>query len=295
MRSALGKGLGALISEEAVASVAASTAPTTKPSVSALPISQIKPNPKQPRRQFPQDAMQELTNSIKEHGVLQPILVTAHAGGTYEIIAGERRWRAAQQAGLTEIPAIVRTGSESEHFQTALIENIQREDLNAIDLALGYKRLQDEFAMTQETIAQVVGKDRAVVANTLRLLNLAEPIQQAVKDGKISPGHARALAALSDAAEQQALFERILSDDLTVRVIEQEVRARKKSATPEHVRTAGYETKSPDVRALEEELQRALGRKVEVHSPTGTKGWLKLEFYSLDDFDRLIAQLRNAK
>jgi len=291
MRSALGKGLDALLSEDTVASVTAAGAV-----VSMLPIARIKPNPKQPRRHFAPGALSELTASIRQRGVLQPILVTASADGNYEIIAGERRWRAAQSAGQTEIPALIRAGTPVEHFETALIENVQREDLNPIELAQGYQRLHDEFRMTQEAIAQVVGKDRAVIANTLRLLNLPASIQQALTEEKITAGHARALAALEDPAAQSALFRQITADHLTVRAVEQAVRSQKAVRVREHVRAAGYETRSADVKAIEDDLQKTLGRKVELRTagPASHKGWIKLEFYSLDDLDQLIARLKKA-
>ncbi len=165
MRSALGKGLDALISDDAVADVSA--APKVV-ATNGLPLEKIRPNPKQPRRAFTEQALEDLAASIKQKGILQPIVVSPAEGGTFEIIAGERRYRAAQRAGLTEVPVVVRNGSEAERFEMALIENLQREDLNPMDLAEGFKRLQEEFQLTQEAIAQVVGKDRTVVANTLR-------------------------------------------------------------------------------------------------------------------------------
>ena len=288
MRSALGKGLNALISEDTVASVAAA-APAAKSS-SVLPIDQIRANPKQPRRTFSEEALADLVASIKEKGILQPILVSPTEGGTCEIIAGERRWRAAQRAGLKEVPVLIKSGSESERFEMSLIENLQREDLNPIELAQGFKRLQDEFQLTQEAIAKVVGKDRAVVANTLRLLGLSDDIQQALRDGTISAGHARALLAIEDPAAQHSLFTQIASDDLTVRHVEQAARDHKKGKKT----SAAILIKAPEVRALEEELQRVLTRKVEIHTNAGSshKGWVKLEFYSLDDFDALANQLK---
>jgi ParB family transcriptional regulator, chromosome partitioning protein len=297
-RPALGKGLSALISEETVASVATEREATKESGPLLLPLSQIKPNPNQPRKKFSEESIAELAASIKERGVLQAILVAAVSDGSYLIVAGERRWRAAQKAGLKEIPAIVKEASEPEQFQMALIENIQREDLNPVEQAQGYQRLQNEFNMTQEKIAQVIGKDRAVIANTLRLLNLPDEMRQALVDGKISAGHGRALAALDDPAARDALYRRTISENLPVRAVEQAVRVHKQPSAREHVRTAGYEPKpkSPEARAIEEELQRALGRKVEMQiarSPS-LKGWIRLEFYSLDDFDRLIAQLKKA-
>jgi ParB family chromosome partitioning protein len=292
MRSALGKGLNALISEDTVASVSA--APPAAKLPTALPIELIRSNPKQPRRVFSEASLADLVLSIKEKGILQPILVSPTEGGTYEIIAGERRWRAAQQAGLKEVPVVIKSGSESERFEMSLIENLQREDLNPIELAQGFKRLQDEFQLTQEAIAKVVGKDRAVVANTLRLLGLADDIQQALRDGTISAGHAKALLAIEDPAAQHALFAQITSNNLTVRHVEQAARDHKKGKTPEHLRTAGYDSRPAEVRSLEEELQRVLTRKVEIHAGASHKGWVKLEYYSLDDFDALVNHLKKA-
>jgi len=167
MRSALGKGLDALISDQTPAAAADAQKP-----ISDIPMDRIRPNPKQPRRVWSDSALKDLTDSIRQHGVLQPILLSPSTDGNYEIIAGERRWRAAQRVGLSVIPAVVKSGSENERFQMALIENIQREDLNPMEQAEGFSRLAEEFKMTQEQIATVIGKDRAVIANTLRLLNL---------------------------------------------------------------------------------------------------------------------------
>lgn len=292
MRSALGKGLGALISDDAIADVSAEKSKTN--AVQTLPINLIRANPKQPRRTFAEEPLQDLVASIKEKGILQPIVVSPVEGGFFEIIAGERRFRAAQRAGLTEVPVVQRQGSEAERFEMALIENLQREDLNPIDLAEGFKRLQDEFQLTQERIAKVVGKARTVVANTLRLLALSPEIQQAIQEGKITGGHAKALLAIEDPAAQKVLFAQILSDGLTVRHVENAARDHKKRKKPEHLRVGGYEQRSAEVRAQEESLQSALGRKVEIHTstPSSHKGWIKLEFYSLDDFEALTQKLQ---
>lgn len=296
MRSALGKGLNALISEETVASVAATpTSAIAGPALAIrVPITAVQPNPQQPRKLFSEDALKDLAASIQEHGILQPILVSQTADHAYEIIAGERRWRAAQQAGLNEIPVIIKGGSETEKFALALIENIQRADLNAIELAKGYKRLQDDFHLTQEAIAKAVGKDRAVVANTLRLLALTPEIQAALEAGAISAAHARTLAGLDDPAAQKKLFDKIIAEQLTVRAVEQEVRQTKQTKVREHVRAAGSDLKPPEVLTIEEELRHALTRKVELHETdrTSHKGWLKLEFYSLDDLEALINRLK---
>jgi ParB family transcriptional regulator, chromosome partitioning protein len=293
MRSALGKGINALISEETMASVAAT--PQT-PGSNLVSIRLIHSNPLQPRKLFSEEALHELTLSIQEHGVIQPILVSPKADGTYEIIAGERRWRAAQRAGLTELPVVLKSGTETEKFALALIENIQRTDLNAIEVAKAYKRLQDEFKMTQEKIAKAVGKDRAVVANALRLLTLAPEIQAAVEEEKISAAHARTLAGLEDLAAQQTLFQKIMTEQLSVRAVEDAVRATKQVKVREHLRAGGYDAKTPEIRAIEEELQQALTRKVELHetNTTSHNGWLKLEFYSLDDLETLIDRLKGS-
>jgi len=293
MRSALGKGLGALISDDAVASVAAVSGKEAAPTL--LSIDLIRPNPKQPRRNFAEGSLADLVSSIQQKGILQPIMVSPSEGGTYEIIAGERRFRAAQRAGLKEVPVVIRAGTEVERFEMALIENLQREDLNPIDLAHGFKRLQDECQLTQEAIAQVVGKARTVVANTLRMLGLPDEIKQAIQEEKITSGHAKALLAVEDPAVQKSLFDQILSDGLTVRHVEDAARDQKKGKKTEYSRTAGYESRSPEIKALEEDLQRVLARKVEIHANEKShKGSIKLEFYSLDDFDHLAAQLKSA-
>jgi len=297
MRSALGKGLGALISDETVASVsAAAPSASSAAEPTRLAIELIRANPKQPRHTFSEDSLNELADSIQEHGIIQPIIVAANGDGTYEIIAGERRWRAAQRIGLKEVPVVIRAGSETKRFQLALIENIQRMDLNPVELAKGYKRLQDEFGMTQEAVAKSVGKDRAVIANTLRLLNLHTDILSALQEGKLSAGHARTLAGLEDMPAQLELFQKILAEQMPVRAVEEAVRVKKKGAVREHVRTNGYDNKPTEVRAIEEEMQQVLTRKVELRETdrASHKGWLKLEFYSLEDLDSLLARLKKS-
>ncbi len=293
MRSALGKGLEALISGDTAAAVAAIDKQVT---ISELPIERIRANPKQPRRAFNETALQELSASIKQRGVLQPILVTPTTNGEYEIIAGERRWRAAKRAGLTQIPAVVKSAPELERFQMAMIENIQREELNPLEQAQGYMRLVNEFRMTQESIATALGKDRAVVANTLRLLQLPSEMQSALTDGKISASHGRSLAAMEDLVAQKMLFKRIVEENLSVRALEQAVRDHKQITVKGHTRAATTPGKPPEVKSIEEDLQRVLARKVELQTlgAEGKKGFLRLEFYSLDDLDHLIAQLKRA-
>jgi ParB family transcriptional regulator, chromosome partitioning protein len=291
MRSALGKGLDALISEETTTAVQA--ADKQPAAATFLPINRISPNLKQPRRVYSDAALKELSESIQQRGVLQPIIVTPSGDGNYEIIAGERRWRASKRAGLEMIPAVIKAGPEVERFEIALIENLQREDLSALEQAEGFSRLANEFKMTQEDIAKKIGKDRTVVANTLRLLNLPSTMKSALEEGKMSASHGRALAALEDAAAREDLFKRILEDRLSVRAVEEAVRAHKQQVPVRgHIRGAAP-AKAPEVKAIEEDLQRTLARKVELQtSATAKKGWVKLEFYSLDDLDNLIAQLK---
>jgi ParB family chromosome partitioning protein len=294
MRSALGKGLEALISGETAAAVDSTSSTERASSTAELPIKSVRPNPKQPRQAYTETTLAELAESIRQRGVLQPILVSPNSDGTYEIIAGERRWRAAQRAGLTTIPAVIKSGTENERFQLALIENIQREDLNPLEQAQGFQRLSNEFHMTQDQIAAALGKDRAVVANTLRLLSLPIEMKSALAGGKISASHARALAGVSDPVSQKALFKRIIDEELTVRAVEQAAREQKQLPAKSPAQPATPPAKSPEAKALEEDLQRILGRKVELHTagPASKKGSIKLEFYSLDDLDHLVAQLK---
>jgi ParB family chromosome partitioning protein len=312
MRPALGRGLGALISEETAATVAQKA-----PARSTLPISSICSNKNQPRKTFIDESLKELAASIRERGVLQPILVkvmgneqripsdgqASSAGSSliaqnsllkYEIIAGERRWRAAQLAGLTEIPAIIKSGTDIEHFQMSLIENVQREDLNPIDQANGFRRLIDDYSMTQDDLARIIGKDRTVVANTIRLLNLPQEIREALVKGDLSAGHARALLALENDTARLDLFKKISEQQLTVRAVEQAVREQKKVAVKGHTRGAAGENKSPEAKAIEHDLQQTMARKVElqVSGPAATKGWVRLEFYSPEDLEHLVNQLK---
>ena len=291
MRSALGKGLDALISEETVKTVAAQTEKSQD--IRQIPIDRIQPNPNQPRMDFRDETLAELSQSIKKSGILQPILVTPTTDDHYEIIVGERRWRAAKQAGLTEMPAIIRSASDAERFQLALIENIQREDLNPMDQAKAFTRLASEFQMTQEDIANVIRKDRAVIANTMRLLSISPAMQATLINGQITASHARALVSIDDIQAREELFKRILDDNLSVRMTEQAVREHKVSVKG-HLRTKSTQSKSPEIKSLEDELQKILTRKVELQIAPGNnpRGILKLEFYSLDDLDALIAQLR---
>ncbi|RKH38854.1 ParB/RepB/Spo0J family partition protein [Corallococcus sicarius] len=285
-KRALGRGLSALIPQAAPAAPAA-TAPA-KAGVLKLAIESIHRDSLQPRRHFDETKLHELTESIKAQGLLQPILVRKDGDG-YRIIAGERRWRASQAAGLKDIPAIVREVTEAQAFELALVENLQRADLNPIEEADGYKRLVDEFKLTQEQVAQRVGKERSTVANALRLLALPPDVKEMVADGSLSMGHARALLGVPRLPELQNLARQVTEKKLSVRDTErlvQQGRSTKKDAGKPAPKV------SPQVKALTEELQRRLGTKVRLSEKSPGKGTLEVDFFSYDDLDRLLKLLR---
>jgi ParB family chromosome partitioning protein len=286
--SGLGRGLSALLEEAAVPIDA------NAPGVARLSIADITANPRQPRRQFVTEAMDELIASVRAHGVLQPILVRPVDGGRFEIIAGERRWRAAQAAGLHEIPAVVRALDDRTAFEIALIENIQRSDLNAIEEARGYRRLIDDFGHTQQVLAGIVGKSRSPVTNLLRLLELPESVQSMVEDGRLAMGHARALAS---AADPEALAKRAVAEGLSVRAVE-ELAAGRSNPQPRHglVQTSGSTSgNDSNVDALEIQLAESLGMPVALAvAAGGASGSLTVRFASLDQLDWLCAKLGQA-
>ncbi len=265
----LGKGLSAIFSENDT---------EDKNEIVNLKISQIEPNRSQPRRAFDEDALQDLAESIAEHGVLQPILVRPLIFGGYQIVAGERRYRASRIAGLTEIPAIVRELTDGETMELALIENLQRRDLNAIEEAQGYRTLMDEYGFSQEDVARTVGKSRSAVANTLRLLNLPDEVRPMVESGRLSPGHARALLSLDDSAVADEAAKRIINEGLSVRQTEELVKklgAEKKPEKPKE-----RKKKATIYREVELSLSEHMGTKVTVVQNFKTGGGsLNIEFY----------------
>jgi len=284
--SGLGRGLSALLEE------AADPVDANAPGVARLAIADVAANPHQPRRQFINDAMDELIASVRAHGVLQPILVRPVAPGRFEIIAGERRWRAAQAAGLHEIPAVVRALDDRMAFEIALIENIQRSDLNAVEEARGYRRLIDDFGHTQAVLAGIVGKSRSHVTNLLRLLELPESIQSMVEEGKLTMGHARALAT---AADPEALARRVVAEGLSVRAVE-EIAAGARSKVPprQGLSKPGNAGTIHDANAdaLEIQLAESLGMPVALAvAASGDSGSLTIRFASLDQLDWLCAKL----
>jgi len=276
-RKALGRGLGALLPE---------LSEDEGSRVRHIPVADIEPNPFQPRMNLDEAGIEELKRSIQEKGVIQPIVVRKLEGGRYQIVIGERRWRAVKEAGMETIPAIVREVSSAEEMiELALVENIQREDLNPIDEANAYRVLMEECHLTQEEVAQRVGKDRSTVANLLRLLKLPDEVQERILDGELSMGHARALLALEDPQEQVRLCREIIKNGWSVRKVEQVVRARRAVRREEKPKD-----KDPILRDLEEELQRALGTAVRIVQG-GKKGRIEIEFYSNRDLERLVALL----
>ncbi len=280
----MGRGLGALISSTGPQKKpAAETVPSTNTGerVLYIPVSQITADPKQPRRNFKQEELQELADSIKEHGVLQPLLASEMPDGRYQIIAGERRWRASQLANMPTVPVIVKKMADDKRLEVALIENIQREDLNALEEAFAFKRLIDEFGLTQEQVAQKVGKSRPAVANTIRLLALPEEIQAALISGKISPGQARALLSLTDKKQQMDMFQSMLGQKITVRDLEKQVQQQVPKSSLR---------RDPNLMYLEEQLRATLGTKVSV-SGKQDKGSITVSYYSKDELKEIIKKI----
>ena len=280
-RKALGKGINALIPDFEMGVPESSEEGTVQSR--ELLIDEISPNRFQPRNYFDDDKLEELVASIRENGILQPVVVQKSGSG-YELIVGERRWRASKKAGLKKIPAMIREVSDAQTLELAIIENIHRQDLNPIEEAEAYARLADEFALTQEMIANKGGKSRTAVANILRLLKLPRNIKEHLISGKLSMGHARALLGLDNAGQAQALCKVIFKEDLTVRQTENRVN-RLKQPAPE--KSASPATKKNIfIRDLEKELERKLGTKVEI-SPKKTGGKLVVTYYSDDDLERI--------
>ena len=306
-KNGLGRGLDALFPEKTPVSRENVRKPVTKPTKKAemsvkadqknessnqkktammVKISNVEPNRDQPRKQFDEDALLELSESIKQYGVLQPLLVSDKKD-YYEIIAGERRWRAAKLAGLKEVPVIVKEFSAQELVEISLIENIQREDLNPVEEAMAYRRLIDEFKLKQDEIAERVSRSRTAVTNSLRLLKLDARVQQMMVDEMISAGHARALLGISDAEKQYSVAMRIFDEKLSVRETEKLVKTilnpskKKETGTGNSAEDAIYEK-------LEEKMKNITGTRVFIHRKKNNKGKIEIEYYSRDDLDRII-------
>ncbi len=284
-RQALGKGLEALIpvhgDTEEMPSVL--KAPTE------ISVDRISSNTLQPRKEFDPLALEELAVSIREKGVVQPLLVRPLSGGRYELVVGERRLRSAKLAGLAQVPVVIREIDDNESLQIALVENVQRSDLNPVEEAHAYQQLITQFNLTQEGIAQKVGKERSSIANILRLLRLPEKVLGFVQSGRLSEGHARAILGLDDEEIMLRLAEKILRDKLSVRETERIAQGIKPNKPDKRKNTQKVEIKDPHIRNLEEELKRKLGTQVKVLPRNAQKGKIEIEYYSLEDLDRIIA------
>lgn len=291
-KSVLGRGLNALIPRgPKIEPTDEDRSPVEVGKTASIEVARIKPNPFQPRVDFDEAALDELKRSIQEKGIIQPITVRPFGDG-FQIIAGERRLRAAQLARLQEIPAyVLEVPSDEEMLELALIENIQREHLNAMEVAVAYQRLLDECHLTQEEVAQKVGKDRTTVTNFLRLLKLPEKIQDGLRKDKISMGHARAIVNVPGEKLQLRLYERIIHEGLSVRKVEDLARGTGggKPAAARAARDVG--TTPAGIQSVEDQLRQTLGTKVMVRTKGGGRGDIIIEFYSLDEFDRLLELL----
>jgi len=287
-RSGLGRGLGALIPQEIRAGNGSI--------LQEIPLASIQANPHQPRSHFDEEGLASLTDSIKVLGVLQPVLVRATGLETYELIAGERRWRAARRAGLQSIPALVKTVEDRGSLEQALVENLHRQDLNPLEEAAAYQQLIEDFQLTQEDVGNRVGKSRASITNTLRLLQLPPVIQKAVVEGQLSAGHARALLGTPDRAFQEALARRTVAEGLSVRAVEEAVRARSGGAGPDGPEGADPRQKlrgrlpEPGFAELEELLATHLDTRVKVEMARG-KGKLVVSFADLEDLERIYRRM----
>ena len=293
-RRGLGRGLSALMADinlgPAVAEPAAPQGAPRRPEI--LPVERLTPNPNQPRRTFAEADLSDLATSIRAKGVLQPLIVRPIAGSRdYEIVAGERRWRAAQMAKVHEVPVLIRDFDDTEVLEVAIIENIQRADLNPIEEGEGYQQLIAQFALTQQEVADVVGKDRSTVANTIRLLALPTAVRRMVREGDLTIGHARALLSLGDDQRMLELAKAIIAEGLNVREVERRVReagtGRAATATRGAAPKAGT-VRPPEVGRIEEELRKHLQTAVKIQLAAKEKGEIRISFYSSDDLERVL-------
>ena len=281
-KKGLGKGLDSLFETD---SIPALSEDTKNQETTEIKLSMIEPNPNQPRNYFDPDALETLAESIAEHGLIQPITITPRNNGRYMIVAGERRWRAAKKAGLTSIPALIKELSDEEIAKLALIENLQREDLNPIEEALGYKSLIDDYSLTQEAVSKIIGKSRSAVANSLRLLVLDDDIQKLLIDGSLTGGHARALLAVENRKDREILAKRIIEEELNVRQAEALAKQLNKPKKQQSKPVA--DAYSIELDRLQERLASGLGTKVKI-SHTQKRGKIEIEYYGNEDLERIL-------
>ena len=276
-KSGLGRGFDAIFADNSVEDI------STGNSTTKVKLLDIEPNREQPRKQFDEEALAELSDSIAQHGVLQPLLVRPMPDGGYQLVAGERRWRASRMAGLTEVPVVIRDLTDAQVAELALVENLQRENLNPLEEANGYKELSDKFGYTQEKISEIVGKSRPSIANALRLLNLPEDVQEMVSDGSISMGHARAILSLPDDKMKTDLAKLVIANDLSVRETERIARNMVKEAP----KKSKAKKRNPYYDEAELALSEVLGRKVKI-TKSSKKGALEIEFFDDADLKKLL-------
>jgi ParB family transcriptional regulator, chromosome partitioning protein len=289
-RKALGKGLHALLPSRNASAAAPVTESSGNPQ--SLPIGQLAPNPDQPRRDFDPAALQELTHSIERDGIIQPIIVRKTAANQYQIIAGERRWRAAKAAGLTEVPVIVRTADDQQVLELALVENIQREDLNPIELAVAFHRMAGELGMSHDQIGHKTGKERTTITNSVRLLQLPHDIQNLIAARQLSAGHARALLKFDDVEIQREIATRCVGEGWSVRQIEEFTRS--KPATQRKAKTKPNDAQlDPNVKFAVQELERVLGTRVRILERAGGAGRIEIDYYNPDDLSRVYERILN--
>jgi len=284
-RRGLGKGLGALIPQGSVF--------TGGRTIVNIDIEKVSPNPRQPRSIFSKDGLQDLANSIKEQGVIEPILIRMRAG-KYELVAGERRWRAAKLAGLSAIPSIIKDFTDEQSLELALIENLQREDLNPMDEAEGYARLTKEFNLTQEEVAKKVGKERSTVTNLVRLLSLPDKIKGSLRKEQVSVGHARALLVVESAEKQIEIWKKIVKERLNVRDVEILVTGREEKPKVKKGGRKRVYTQNAELNALVEKLTTHLGTKVKIFG-TPERGRIEIDYFSKDDLERILEVLLSEK
>lgn len=299
-KNGLGKGLDSLIPSKPVEEKKSSEDQATlQDSKVMVSIDKVEPNAEQPRKAFDEDALMELSDSIKQHGVLSPLWVHEVKNGKetfYEIIAGERRWRAAKKAGLKEVPVIIMDLTEQEIVEISLIENIQREDLNPIEEALAYKKLLDEFNLKQDEVAERVSKSRTAVTNSMRLLKLDDRVQQMVIDEMISTGHARAILAITDKDKQYEFAQRVFDEKLSVRDVEKEVKKLSSEKSNEPKPESKIDPKLLTIyNDLQEQMKKTLGTKVAIVPKDNKKGKIEIEYYNQDELDRLVMMIQSAK
>lgn len=296
VKKGLGKGLGNLIPEgekstssqpKIVEKIVEKEVIVKEPAEIVLKINEVEPNREQPRRNFDEDSLLELSESIRQYGIIQPIIVKKR-DDYYEIVAGERRWRAAKMAGIKEVPVVIKDFSDREIMEVALIENIQREDLNPIEEALAYQRLIKEYDLKQDEVAERVSKSRVTITNSMRLLKLDERVQKMVIDGMISSGHARALLSVEDGEKQFTLAMKIFDEKLSVRETERLVKVFDK---PQPVKKVKVPEHDFIYRDAEEKLKASVGTKVVIKNKDNNKGKIEIEYYSKDDFERIVEML----